>query len=66
MHISAESREQRRCLKKKDAPLPNEKLGTVSEVFPQHKRARIDETLMRAAKCDDVLSDPWLEMCGGP
>ena len=32
MHI-AESREQHQCLNNQDAPLPNGKLGTTSEVF---------------------------------
>ena len=37
MHISAESREQRHRLNHV-APLPNEKLGTTSEGFPQYNK----------------------------
>ena len=44
MHISAESREQRHRLNNQEAPLPNGKLGTTSEVLPQHKRVRIGMT----------------------
>ena len=35
MHINAESREQRHRLNNQDAPLPNGKLGTTSEGYPQ-------------------------------
>ena len=38
MHISAERREQRHRLNNQDAPLPNGKLGTTSEGFPQYNK----------------------------
>ena len=44
----------------------NGKLGTTSLGPPPHKRVRIGDTWMRTAKCADVLSGPWLEMCGCP
>ena len=44
MHVSAESREQRRCLNNQDAPPPNGKLGITSVDLPQHKRVRIGKT----------------------
>ena len=38
MHISAESRKQRRRLNNQAAPLPYGKLGTTSEDFPQYNK----------------------------
>ena len=38
MHVSAESRKQRHRLNNQAAPLPDGKLGTTSEGFPQYNK----------------------------
>ena len=62
MHVSAESRKQRHRFKTQAAPLPNGKLGTISEEFSTIQQIRIGETCAWIAGCDDVLSGLRLDV----